>query len=91
MERLKRKYQAYKTAYYLENKRSSIELYSSLFTVDPFRFDYADHSFTYLDWNIIEQFNEETINLDHLDMGFIKNLLFNILPGGETLLHLLAD
>jgi hypothetical protein len=33
-ERLIRKYQAYKSAYYLEHKREPFSLYSELFTVD---------------------------------------------------------
>lgn len=91
LERLKRKYQAYKHSYFLEKKRSSIGLYNNLFTVCPYSFDYTDHSFTFLDWNIIEQFNEQTIDIDNLDKCVIEKLLFNILPGGQTLLHLIAD
>ena len=34
LQRLKRKYQAYKTAYYLEHKREPFSLYNELFTVD---------------------------------------------------------
>lgn len=34
LERLKRKYQLYKSAYYLEHKREPFLLYSEMFTVD---------------------------------------------------------
>src|SRR5690606_14624091 len=33
----------------------------------------------------------KVIELEAIDMGAIENLLFNILPGGQTLLHLIAD
>ena len=57
--RLKRKYQRYKTAYYLEHRREPFSLYSELFTVD-YQIDkcsgmhVADMSFTFLHWRIIE-------------------------------------
>lgn len=60
LERLKRKYQAYKSAYYLEHKTETFNLYSELFTVD-YKVDngkkmhVVDLSFTFLHWKIMEQ------------------------------------
>ena len=66
LERLKRKYQHYKSAYFLDKKRDMNALYSVLHTVD---YDVketkerycADLSFTFLHWNLIEQLEEEKI------------------------------
>lgn len=58
-ERLMRKYQQYKSAYYLEHKREPFSLYDELFTVD-YQIDnckgmhVADMSFTFLHWKIME-------------------------------------
>ena len=59
LERLKRCYQDYKSAYYLEHKREPFALYPQLFTVD-YQVDgckgmhVADMSFTFLHWKIME-------------------------------------
>lgn len=57
--RLKRKYQDYKAAYYLEKKRDPHALYKELFTVDYTIGDtegrfVADLSFTFLHWKLME-------------------------------------
>lgn len=57
--RLIRKYQAYKTIYFLENKTDPLSLYEELFTVD-FRLGeckdryISDLSFSFLHWNLME-------------------------------------
>jgi hypothetical protein len=59
-ERLIRKYQAYKSAYYLDNKKKSFQLYPELINID-YAVDncknlyVADFSFTFLSWRIIEK------------------------------------
>ena len=59
VERLKRKYQDYKAAYYLDKKRDPHSLYKELFTVD-YQIDdtegrfVADLSFTFLHWKLME-------------------------------------
>jgi hypothetical protein len=58
-ERLIRKYQAYKSAYYLEHKQEPFNLYPEIFTVD-YQIDHckgmnvADMSFTFLHWKMME-------------------------------------
>jgi hypothetical protein len=62
-DRLIRKYQAYKSAYYLEHKQSAITIYDEIFTVD-YQLDntrgmhVADMSFTFLHWKIMEQLED---------------------------------
>lgn len=41
-------------------------------------------------WSIIEQIESGKIPIDELDENLLKNILFNILPGGITLLHKLC-
>jgi hypothetical protein len=53
LKRLQRKYQAYKSSYFLEGKTSEQNLYSSLITVDDHDFCNTDLSFTFLHWSII--------------------------------------
>lgn len=72
LERLKRKYQQYKSAYYLDKKTDANSLYNVLHTVD-FNVDstreryVADLSFTFLHWNLIEQLEKELISPDQID------------------------
>lgn len=59
-ERLIRKYQGFKSAYYLEGKRDSESLYDRLFSVDyqvegSKAMYVSDMSFTFLHWRAIEQ------------------------------------
>ena len=95
-ERLKRKYQHYKSAYYLDKKRDPQALYQVLNTVD-YNVQYtaerfvADLSFTFLHWNLMEQLENEEIDADQIDNEQVQRLIYNILPGGETFLHKLAD
>jgi hypothetical protein len=56
---MKRKYQNYKSAYFLDHKTEAFNLYTELFTVD-YKIDgcrgmhVADMSFTFLHWKIME-------------------------------------
>lgn len=72
LERLKRKYQLYKSAYYLEHKREPFLLYSEMFTVD-FQIQkckgmhVSDLSFTYLHWKLMEQVDLGNVPLEMID------------------------
>lgn len=54
LNRLKRKYQEYKSEYYLYKKKTFTEFYSSMLTVDSQSLYHFEHSFTFLHWSIIE-------------------------------------
>ena len=84
-------YQQYKTSYFLFHKESSAELYPDLITVDPENFDFNSNSFTYFHWNVIEQIVKKKISVDDLEEQVIWQIIYNILPGGNTVLHLLAE
>lgn len=72
LERLKRCYQDYKSAYYLDHKREPFALYPELFTVD-YQVDkctgmhVADMSFTFLHWKIMEQLENGSLGIDLID------------------------
>lgn len=96
LQRLQRKYQNYKSAYYLEHKREPFSLYSELFTVDYQRngckgMHSADMSFTFLHWKMMEQLDLSTLSIDLIDDEQIQLLCYNILPGGDTILHKLHN
>lgn len=46
-------------------------------------------SFTFLHWKIIEQLEYRSIDIDAIDDSQIELLCYNILPKGNTILHLL--
>lgn len=48
-------------------------------------------SFTILDWSLIEQIRKGQLDVDNIHEDEIKRILFNILPGGNTILHRLCD
>ena len=54
LERLKRMAQTYKTSYFLHEQRNIIDLYEDLVRVDDNKFDFAECSFTFLHWSLIE-------------------------------------
>jgi hypothetical protein len=70
--RLIRKYQAYKTIYFLENKTDPLSLYEELFTVD-FRLGeckdryISDLSFSFLHWNLMEQLESGKLSVTDID------------------------
>jgi len=43
-----------------------------------------------LHWRIIERLDQGIIKLSELDIDTIRQLCYNILPGGNTILHKLA-
>ncbi|CDW71887.1 wd-40 repeat protein [Stylonychia lemnae] len=94
-ERLIRKYQAYKSGYYLEHKQDAYGLYPDVFTVD-YQVDHckgmhvADMSFTFLHWKMMEQLEKKALQIELVDNSQIELLLYNILPQGNTILHKLS-
>ena len=98
LERLKSKYNTYKSSYYLngnsEDDSKAYNMYKSLFSVD-YRLDessgrfVADLSFSFLHWNLIEQLKTRKLAVDQIDEQQIENIFYNILPNGNTVLHLL--
>ncbi len=96
LRRLRRKYQHFKSSYFLEKKRDSNSLYNILNTVDyKYKFSrdkyVADLSFSFLHWNLMEQLEKGEITPDQIDDEQVQRLIYNILPGGNTFLHKLAD
>ena len=80
----------------MESKRDPHALYQVLHTVDykiqntNERF-VADLSFTFLHWNLMEQLESEEIEAYQIDNEQVQRLIYNILPGGNTFMHVLAD
>jgi len=50
----------------------------------------ADMSFTFLHWKIMEQLESKLLSIDLIDNSQIELLCYNILPGGDTVLHKLS-
>lgn len=46
-----------------------------------------DMSFTFLHWKMMEQLDQKTIDIDLIDDEQIMLMCYNILPGGDTILH----
>lgn len=93
IERLKRKYQKYFTAYYSSGMRDPADLYDLMFNVD-FNIDnckgkvVADTSFTYFHLKIAELMEiMSKFNIKRYHPEEIKILALNIFPRGKTLLH----
>jgi hypothetical protein len=93
IERLKRKYQKYFTAYYSSGMRDPADLYDLMFNVD-FNIDnckgkiVADTSFTYFHLKIAELMEiMPKFNIKRYHPEEIKILALNIFPRGKTLLH----
>jgi len=74
LDRLKRKYQCYKSAYDLFHKKEAFSLYSELFTVD-YQVDgcrgmyISDLSFTFLHWKMTEQLVDRVIKIESIDIS----------------------
>lgn len=91
LKRLKRLYQVYKSSYFLYDKRTNSELYQDLITADPYKWDHCELSFSFLHWSLIEQLQNGTIKISDLEESVVEAILYNILPGGETVLHKLCE
>jgi hypothetical protein len=51
----------------------------------------ADQSFTFLHWKIMEQLETKKLSINDIDELQIELLCYNIVPGGDTILHKLAN
>ena len=58
-----------------------------LYTVDRQKMQYNNLSFTFLHWNLIDSVCKGTLNLNEINENQIQSMLYNILPGGNTILH----
>lgn len=68
-----------------------ISLYNEILTVDERRIEYASLSFSFMHWNLVHQICKERINLTDINEKNLQTLLYNIFPGGNTILHLLIE
>lgn len=50
----------------------------------------SDMSFTFLHWKIMEQLEQKKLFIDQIDSSCIEILVYNIIPGGDTILHKLC-
>lgn len=48
-------------------------------------------SFTFLHWCLIEQLKSGKLKVEHLDKEIIELIFYNILPHGNTVLHLVHN
>lgn len=51
----------------------------------------AVHSFTFLDWKIVQDIEAQRVQAEEIDIPQLTRLCQNIFPGGMTILHILAD
>lgn len=65
-ERLKRRYQAYKSKYFMSENRTLDDLISELFQRDVVNHEYAEASFTFVHWSLINQLKNDILTLDDL-------------------------
>ncbi len=59
------------------------------YAVDDCKYKYvAECSFTFLHWKMIEMLRDDkNFSLQKIDSTFVRQLLYNILPGCNTVLH----
>ena len=90
--KLKRLYQNYKCEVQLKNGQiSRTELYKFMFQQDFENFTSYNHGFTLLQWQIVEQLCYGNLQIKDISEVILKNLIYAIFPGGDTVLHLIAD
>jgi len=51
----------------------------------------ADMSFTFLHWKIMEELEVKRLSLEQIDDDCVEILCYNILPGGDTIMHKLCS
>lgn len=92
-----RKCQNYKSAQLLRDPNDENEpcsMYEQMFTVDlgstaessNNKF-FSDLSFSFLAWRLIERIETGDLAVQDLDDNMVMQLIFTILPGGDTLFH----
>jgi hypothetical protein len=97
LKTLKKRYQSYKSAYNIQLALDpDHDLYEDIISVDyriedcKGKFE-TDMSFSFLHWRLIEQLKEGKIGVVHLDRELVELIFYNILPHGNTVLHLVHD
>ena len=48
-------------------------------------------SFSFLYWSLIEQLHSGKLKVEHIDAELIELIFYNILPHGNTVLHIVHD
>jgi len=61
-----------------------------MYTVERQHMQYASLSFTYLHWSLMEQVGNGQINVADINENQLQSMLYNILPGGNSCLHMFA-
>lgn len=97
LKTLKKRYQFYKSAYNMKLALDpEYDLYNDIFAVD-YRIDdcrgnlETDLSFSFLHWCLIEQLKEGKLVVSQLDRELVELIFYNILPHGNTVLHIVHD
>ncbi|CDW72553.1 wd-40 repeat protein [Stylonychia lemnae] len=61
-----------------------------MFNTDISNLYIQETSFTYFHWSLIYQLKHDQLKLDDLEPSLVHTLIYNILPGGETIFHALC-
>ncbi len=97
LKTLVKRYQFYKSAYNIKKAlNSNYNIYKEIFAVDyrieecngPYE---VDMSFSFLHWCLIEQLHRGKLKVEYLDEEMIELMFYNILPHGNTMLHIVHD
>lgn len=92
--KLKRLYQNYKSLYFLQQENKDMnrsDFYQLMFENDFEFFNHYNHSFTLLQWQVAEKLKSGSLKVDDLSEAIIKDLIYAVFPGGNTILHYLTD
>ncbi|CDW79381.1 UNKNOWN [Stylonychia lemnae] len=84
-------YQNYKGLYNLECKQSQEQMIPLMFITDQAYSKRSIAPFTFAHWSLIEQLQQGKLKVEELQENVVREILYNILPGGNTVLHLLCD
>lgn len=67
IDRLKKKYQTYKSQYFLFRHHTNLtKMYKHLMTVDENDFTNYEHSFTFQDWSLMDQLQRKQLKVKEL-------------------------
>ncbi|CDW71666.1 wd-40 repeat protein [Stylonychia lemnae] len=86
----KQSYQNYKSLYLLEGKQKSYQITPNMFKLEDDG-ESSITSFSFAHWSLIEQLVKGKLKIEELQENILQEILLNILPGGNTVLHLLCD
>ncbi len=57
---------------------------------DRAKYDFNESSFSYSHWSLIDQLYAGKIKISDLEASVIEYLVYDILPGGNSIFHLLS-